>query len=306
MLYFFLTMTETNETKLNHSLKMSRKILLNTKVKNQHEHNKLGFTLKQMSRDKEKQEIKSYRDITSTREEYRRMRASTKAYREHSFERYDPFLKKKSAVRDVTRIPGYTYVRSWRQKQEEENQNKEDEINKSKSLLLKWKSISEKKEVKPTTAPSVVETEPKNKWALAKTVVEEAVPKETESAELASTTKQVFETFLRNAAGQPASAPIRRIRRREKTFSYARDRTIFPGSCKSSYESRKFMEQEVTNIMFSLSPEGRRKANIDKLKAEAQLPNFVSRAKTLSAILRNFKEYKNKINLEKSKTFLTV
>lgn len=306
MLYFFLTMTETNETKLNHSLKMSRKILLNTKVKNQHEHNKLGFTLKQMSRDKEKQEIKCYRDITSTREEYRRMRASTKAYREHSFERYDPFLKKKSAVRDVTRIPGYTYVRSWRQKQEEENQNKEDEINKSKSLLLKWKSISEKKEVKPTTAPSVVESEPKNKWALAKTVVEEAVPKETESAELASTTKQVFETFLRNAAGQPASAPIRRIRRREKTFSYARDRTIFPGSCKSSYESRKFMEQEVTNIMFSLSPEGRRKANIDKLKAEAQLPNFVSRAKTLSAILRNFKEYKNKINLEKSKTFLTV
>lgn len=306
MLYFFLTMTETNETKLNHSLKMSRKILLNTKVKNQHEHNKLGFTLKQMSRDKEKQEIKCYRDITSTREEYRRMRASTKAYREHSFERYDPFLKKKSAVRDVTRIPGYTYVRSWRQKQEEENQNKEDEINKSKSLLLKWKSISEKKEVKPTTAPSVVESEPKNKWALAKTVVEEAVPKETESAELASTTKQVFETFLRNAAGQPASAPIRRIRRREKTFSYARDRTIFPGSCKSSYESRKFMEQEVTNIMFSLSPEGRRKANIDKLKAEAQLPNFVTRAKTLSAILRNFKEYKNKINLEKSKTFLTV
>lgn len=306
MLYFFLTMTETNETKLNHSLKMSRKILLNTKVKNQHEHNKLGFTLKQMSRDKEKQEIKCYRDITSTREEYRRMRASTKAYREHSFERYDPFLKKKSAVRDVTRIPGYTYVRSWRQKQEEENQNKEDEINKGKSLLLKWKSISEKKEVKPTTAPSVVESEPKNKWALAKTVVEEAVPKETESAELASTTKQVFETFLRNAAGQPASAPIRRIRRREKTFSYARDRTIFPGSCKSSYESRKFMEQEVTNIMFSLSPEGRRKANIDKLKAEAQLPNFVSRAKTLSAILRNFKEYKNKINLEKSKTFLTV
>lgn len=299
-------MTETNETKLNHSLKMSRKILLNTKVKNQHEHNKLGFTLKQMSRDKETQEIKCYRDITSTREEYRRMRASTKAYREHSFERYDPFLKKKSAVRDVTRIPGYTYVRSWRQKQEEENQNKEDKINKSKSLLLKWKSISEKKEVKPTTAPSVVESEPKNKWALAKTVVEEAVPKETESAELASTTKQVFETFLRNAAGQPASAPIRRIRRREKTFSYARDRTIFPGSCKSSYESRKFMEQEVTNIMFSLSPEGRRKANIDKLKAEAQLPNFVSRAKTLSAILRNFKEYKNKINLEKSKTFLTV
>lgn len=218
----------------------------------------------------------------------------------------DPFLKKKSAVRDVTRIPGYTYVRSWRQKQEEENETKHDEINKSKSLLLKWKSISEKKEVKPTTAPSVVESEPKNKWALAKTVVQETVPKETEREEPVSTTKQVFDTFLRNAAGQSASAPIRRIRRREKTFSYARDRTIFPGSCKSSYESRKFMEQEVTNIMFSLSAEGRRKANIDKLKAEAQLPNFVSRAKTLSAILRNFKEYKNKMNLEKSKTFLTV
>lgn len=294
-------MTATNESKLNHSLKMSRKILLNTKVKNQHEHNKLGFTLKQMSRDQEKQEVKCSRDISSTREEYRRMRASTEAYREHSFERYDPFLRKKSAVRDVTRIPGYTYVRLWRQNEdEEEKKQQEEEMNRSKSLLLKWKSISEKKEANP--AP--VESETKNKWALAKSVIQEAAPEPELDRE--TSTKQVFEAFLRNAKGHAASAPVRRIRRREKTFSYARDRTIFPGACKSSYESRKFMEQEVTNIMFSLSPEGRRKANIEKLKAEAQLPNFVSGSKSLAAILKKYKDYKNKLNFQKSKTFLTV
>lgn len=35
-----------NEIKLNYSLKMSWKILFNTKVKNQYEYNKLGFILK--------------------------------------------------------------------------------------------------------------------------------------------------------------------------------------------------------------------------------------------------------------------
>lgn len=294
-------MAALNESKLNYSLKMRRKVLLNTKVKNQHEHNKLRFTLKQMSRDQEKQEIKCDRDILSTREQYRRMRASTEAYREHSFDRYDPFLKKKSAIHDVTRIPGYTYIRLWRQNKEGEDEMKQEEPKTlNKNLLMKWKSVSEK------TEPKSEESNLKTKWAVAKNVIQEkdSVPKSDENA----TAKEVFENFLRNASGQTVSAPVRRIRRREKTFSYARDRTIFPGACKSSYESRKFMEQEVTNIMFLLSPEGRRKANIDKLKAEAQLPDFIKRSRTMSAILRNYKDYKKKIDCEnlKSETFLTA
>lgn len=48
---------------------------------------------------------------------------------------------------------------------------KYDEINKSKSLLLKWKFISEKKEVKLMIVLFVVELEFKNKWVLVKIVV---------------------------------------------------------------------------------------------------------------------------------------
>jgi hypothetical protein len=255
-----------------------------------------------MSKDQEKEEIKCDRDILFTREQYRRMRASTEAFREHSFERYDPFLRKKSAIHDVTRIPGYTYIRLWRQKRETDDEKKQKETtNASKNLFMKWKSVSKKTEPKKSE-----ETNLKSKWAVAKNVIQEKEPvaKSKENA----TTKEVFENFLRNATGHTVSAPVRRIRRREKTFSYARDRTIFPGSCKSSYESRKFMEQEVSNIMFSLSPEGRRKANIDKLKAEAQLPDFIKRTRTLSAILKNYKDYKDNMTCEnvKSETFLTA
>lgn len=60
---------------------------------------------------------------------------------------------------------------------------KYDEINKSKSLLLKWKFISEKKEVKLMIVLFVVELEFKNKWVLVKIVVQEIVFKEIECEE---------------------------------------------------------------------------------------------------------------------------
>lgn len=60
---------------------------------------------------------------------------------------------------------------------------KYDEINKSKSLLLKWKFISEKKEVKLMIVLFVVELEFKNKWVLVKIVVQEIVFIEIESVE---------------------------------------------------------------------------------------------------------------------------
>lgn len=60
---------------------------------------------------------------------------------------------------------------------------KYDEINKSKSLLLNWKFISEKKEVKLMIVLFVVELEFKNKWVLVKIVVQEIVFKEIECEE---------------------------------------------------------------------------------------------------------------------------
>ena len=84
----------------------------------------------------------------------------------------------------------------------------------------------------------------------------------------------------------------KRIRRKAKTIIMSRDRTIFPGECKSTYEMRKFMDREATHFVYLYSPEGRRQAQIDVLKKQTELPIFVDRKRTMSAILRDFKSYK--------------
>lgn len=90
-----------------------------------------------------------------------------------------------------------------------------------------------------------------------------------------------------------AAKSTRRLKRREKTFVLSRERTIFPGECKSTYEMRRFVEREVTDLMYSLSPKGRRQSQIELLKEREslRLQTFVNRTKSTSAILRDFRKY---------------
>ncbi|XP_071174401.1 micronuclear linker histone polyprotein-like [Mytilus edulis] len=83
----------------------------------------------------------------------------------------------------------------------------------------------------------------------------------------------------------------RRLKRREKTFVLSRERTIFPGECKSTWQMRKFIEREVSDLMFSQSPKGKRQYQIELLKEREnlRLPLFVDNTKSTSAILRDFK-----------------
>ncbi|CAC5366970.1 unnamed protein product [Mytilus coruscus] len=87
----------------------------------------------------------------------------------------------------------------------------------------------------------------------------------------------------------------RRLKRREKTFVLCRERTIFPGECKSTWQMRKFIEREVSDLMFSQSPKGKRQYQIDLLKEREnlRLPLFVDNTKSTSAILRDFKHIRN-------------
>lgn len=86
----------------------------------------------------------------------------------------------------------------------------------------------------------------------------------------------------------------KRLKRREKTFVLSRERTIFPGECKSTYEMRRFVEREVRDLMYSLSPKGRRQSQIELLKEREslRLQTFVNRTKSTSAILRDFRKYR--------------
>lgn len=91
-----------------------------------------------------------------------------------------------------------------------------------------------------------------------------------------------------------AAKSTRRLKRREKTFVLSRERTIFPGECKSTYEMRRFVEREVSDLMYSLSPKGRRQSQIELLKEREslRLQPFVNRTKSTSAILRDFRKYR--------------
>ncbi|KAK3102922.1 hypothetical protein FSP39_014961 [Pinctada imbricata] len=295
------------ETRMVSTLRMSRRSLLSTRVKNQHETNRLGQEVGQIHRKMENEEIRHDKDIRRTREQLRRFVASSRVFKEHSFDRYDPFLRQKSARRDVTNIPGYQDDRYWRAMEAKEKEPVVIETNPKN----KWASVISKSSSKVTEGTGTqrrendakklserlrtfvdVKNKPNlesnNNWSIDKTFKESKV----------MSAKSMFETFLKNAnQDNMKNTGIPRIRRREKTFTYTRDRTIFAGQCKTTWELRKFMEQEVTCAVFSMSPEGQRRANIERLKAKAKLPSLVQRSKTTSAILKDFRTFKEQSRL---------
>jgi hypothetical protein len=57
---------------------------------------------------------------------------------------------------------------------------------------------------------------------------------------------------------------------------------------------RRFVEREVRDLMYSLSPKGRRQSQIELLKEREslRLQTFVNRTKSTSAILRDFRKYR--------------
>lgn len=84
----------------------------------------------------------------------------------------------------------------------------------------------------------------------------------------------------------------RRLKRREKTFVLSRERTIFPGECKTTFQMRKFIDKEVSDLIFSMSPKGKRQTQIELLKEREnfRLPLFMDKSKPTSAIFREFRD----------------
>ena len=278
--------------------RMSRKSLLSTRVKNQHESNRLRRRVVQIGKNRDNEDVRYKKDIEKTQSELRRIVASCKVYKEHSFENYDPFLRQKSARRDVSKIPGYIDDRYWKEKEAiSEVEKPVFPAGKRSWAVIVMKSS------KPILNTDQTETVKNNKdsqldTTMFKDKISAVLQKPSNGQPIPVERKKIsahefFEKFLQNANTQSnMSKPIPRIRRREKTFTYMRDRTIFAGQCKTTWEMRKFMEREVTEAVFSLSPEGKRKANIDMLKEKARLPCFVERSKSTAAILDDFKTYR--------------
>ncbi|OWF39522.1 uncharacterized protein LOC110464931 [Mizuhopecten yessoensis] len=279
------------ESRFNAALRMSKSSMLSTRVKNEQEGNRLSMKLRHIRKNKQRTENLSNKDIKETKDDFIKIIASGQVYRKHRFEKYDPYLKEIKERRTV--------------------------------VVDKFKDI--KKATKSVRLANIIA-----KGRLLERPFNDLTPIPEESGAIPSQTRResVFHPLdLSSSVGLRSSnstqltdhrdrllsassrvtdlASVRseqlrvkeysykRIKRKAKTIIMSRDRTIFPGECKSTYEMRKFMAQEATDFIYSFSPEGRRKAQIDHLKREVQLPSFVDRTKSTSAIMRHFREYKS-------------
>ena len=71
-------------------------------------------------------------------------------------------------------------------------------------------------------------------------------------------------------------------------------RKLFPGEACSSYGVRHFIEEEKKNCLWAWSPEAKRKRKTKKMLEQIQLPAFIERSKTTSAIFRDYDSYRKK------------
>ncbi|XP_062617385.1 uncharacterized protein LOC134279062 [Saccostrea cucullata] len=73
---------------------------------------------------------------------------------------------------------------------------------------------------------------------------------------------------------------------------------MFPGNCKTTYSMRKFIDKETKNVIRDIDtiPRKRNTREHEHLIKKSQLPEFINRNKTTSAILRDFRSIKKSLN----------
>lgn len=70
-------------------------------------------------------------------------------------------------------------------------------------------------------------------------------------------------------------------------------KNIFPGECKTQAALRRFMEHETELVMQEMTaPKHKKDESIRKMVERAQLPDIIRRDKSFSAIVKDFKTYK--------------
>lgn len=291
------------ESRFNAAARMSNAGLQTTKVKNQQESNRLGFAVKQLSKHKDFSERLAERDLKSLREEFSRMVAFGQVYKSHSFDRYDPLLKKgsgnpcepkssldKAAANRKTSLNPLA-ISSHRK----EGDVPWDITRQNISKVNGSQATQPPNQVRISTPVPTLKRLP-SFGRLVSNITRKPSISETEvTSRLGSTRSVRGNSPPKSDVHHLEAIPefeYKRIRKRMKTLPHKRDRTIFPGECKSTYEMRKFMEKEVEHLLYSWTPSGRREAKIEQIKAEAKMPILVQRTKSTSAILRDFRNYK--------------
>lgn len=82
-------------------------------------------------------------------------------------------------------------------------------------------------------------------------------------------------------------------------------KNIFPGECKSPAALKKFMEHETELVLQEMTaPKHKKDDKFRKMVDKAQLPNLIRRDRTFSAIVREFKSYKEEKQERKHKKMI--
>lgn len=75
---------------------------------------------------------------------------------------------------------------------------------------------------------------------------------------------------------------------------------MFPGNCKTSYSMKKFIDRETRNVIRDIDtvPRKLNRREQDHLIKKSQLPEFIDRHKSTSAILRDFRDIKRTLKTD--------
>jgi len=293
------------ESRFNSTLRMSKASLFTTRVKNEQEGNRLVMRLRQINKNQARTESMTNRDLQETRDHFVKIIATGQVYKRHRFEIYDPYLKeiKRRATVVVDTFNDFKKNKQLQQKPSSVNWNR-----------IRHHSDWQFSGLEPIPE-NPVEVEHRDSSAVARqrrelekqvtgnsihpivrrgSISSSHVSGGTRERGMSASSKLTDIGSIRSEHLRVKEYTYKRIKRKSKTIIMSRDRTVFPGECKSTYEMRKFMEREATDLIFSFSPEGRRRNQIETLKQRAQLPQFVQRSKSMSAILRDYREYKSR------------
>ncbi|XP_056001341.1 uncharacterized protein LOC130048516 [Ostrea edulis] len=133
---------------------------------------------------------------------------------------------------------------------------------------------------------------------------------DSENAEFQRTTACFLPTIKRVALWEQTNNDHKeeekneRIRhRKHQPILKAEFQKMFPGNCKTTYSMRRFIDKETKHVLRDIDtiPRKRNSREHAQLMKQSQMPDFIDRHKTTSAILRDFRSIRRHLHVTEDK-----
>lgn len=227
------------------------------------------------------------RNVEQAKDEYLKTVAYGKACQNHKFEKYDPF--KGEPLDDQLRRP----------------KKKKRKVKKYRPDTFKTVAIPERDDpdtlVNAMPQPGVLTLAALNR-SFPQIASRESKERETDNKSIAnsnfnalvlwkSATQKLFKKEKKKK--KEKEEILTRKAKAKLTVERPVRKNIFPGECKSPAALKKFMEHETEIILQEMiAPQHKKDESYRKMMEKAQLPELIRRDRSFSAIVRDFKTYK--------------